>query len=173
MIDKKRWISAELTSVGEAEPNLALIEKGILRILQGVEVFIPAHSHLVDGVWIKTPFLEGYIFLRGMKREADYFKLANTLFVKSILVVPNPKGDNQLSFVDDSVIKKYRRQLDGMSEKSFERGKEVEIVSGLYKGLRGTVIDTLPKEQVLIEIRLKSLTSLKEFPRLFLKRVVD
>ncbi len=168
----KRWVSAELTNAGEAEANLSLVIKEVKRILPGAEVFIPAHSHLVDGTWIKTPFLEGYLFVRGLKKETDYFKLANTVFVKGILVVPGLHGgDNQISYVDDSVIKKYRKQLDSMSSKAFEKGKEVEVVSGLYRGLRGTVIESLPKDQVLIEIKLKSLTSLKEFPRLFLKRV--
>jgi 5'-3' exonuclease/transcription antitermination factor NusG len=163
------WVVLE-TVVRSEQPDPEAVRKAILRILPGIEVFVPAAVSQVGSDKVTTYLLEGYVFVRYDRVPSEYFKLDGTKYIQNVLLSPgNQSRNKRISTVSDVHILKMREQIKQLVDKGISIGDTVMITSGPYRNMTAVVLEDFPEEKMVqVHIGLRSKQSLISFPRSFL-----
>ena len=170
-----KWVVIQLTSTGEREKNLALIERMAHRILgRKVDIFIPAVSQKVRDESQTMFYMDGYIFAR-FEEGVSYLKLQETTYFNMVLTRPL-SGSRSRSFhlLDDKELAPMRVGMQAMKLGAFAKDDKVRIIKGNYKNLIAEVCllhDDGEHVQVYVDLRSKKL--LMDFPISYVKKMEE
>lgn len=165
------WVVLSLTPQGEDE-DPDVLRKALCRLMKGAEIFIPASIYTVGDSRVVHKLIDNYVFVKRTFSDAFFLKLEDTRYIASILTYPNSHGAREISCVKELDIAKMRRQLFVETEQGIEIGDQVEVMSGPYKGIFGSVVEEIPENaSVQVYISLRSKQALVTLPRSFLRFV--
>ena len=132
-------------------------EKKVYEQLQkiGIETYLPLKKELKQWKdrkkWVETPLFTSYIFVRVKFKE--YYEIPKNIrgFVKYITI-----GGNRIAVRDKEIdtIKKmlqYSTNIE-VSNETYKLNEEVEIKTGLMKGLKGKLINFSGNHKIAIKI---------------------
>ncbi len=157
-----------LTPRGERESPETLVQAA-RRSLKGLEIYVPAVETQVGEDRITHRLLEGYVFIRrGSRSDRELKRLENTKYFEEFLSLAG-----KLSCTTQSEIDTMREQIRVQVNQGIGVSDTVEICTGPYKGICGTVTDDIPElKSVVVRVMLRSKAALLTFERNSLK-VVD
>lgn len=174
--DATTWVALELTRQGELKVEDGSLARE-LRSALGVEddwpVFIPAKVYSKGGKKITVHLMEGYAFVATGLDEVQYFALEQEgKLVERVMTSRSPSGMRVLSTIPERQIASLRRQLQDHVSSDIERGMEVRVKDGKYKGLEG-VVTWVDLDHAMVFITLRSLETVARIPRAFLDCSTD
>lgn len=164
-----KWVIVQLSSLGEKEKDIALIERSVRRILgKNVEVFIPAISQRARDESQTLFYMEGYIFVK-FEEGISYQKLQDTMYFGSVLTQSSSGRQKVYSLLHDKELVPMREGMDRLRLGSFREGDLVKIIQGRFKDLNAEVSyvhDGGKTVQVYVKMRSKQV--LMDFPASYL-----
>lgn len=168
----REWVVVQLTPRGEDEDPDVLVAT-LKRTIKTAEIFIPASISKVGDSRVIHRLVNGYIFIRRDDPDQAYFRLENTKYVEYILTTITQSGGRsvrKLATVPDTDVEKMRRQIHVETEQGIAVGDEVQVTSGVYRGINCRVIEEiLENETVQVHIKLRSKEAIVTLPRSYLK----
>ena len=168
------WVTLQLPSSEETVED-ALILNSVRSILPKLEVFFPwMHCKDKKGSYSYI-LIEGYLFVRGPYSDRDYLRLEDSTYVFKVLTFSNNTGKRTVAYTLDSQIEDMKGKLKAMVPSGFVPGDRVLVLSGVYSGLRGKIVNELDEVNVLVEVNmpLGSLVKLTPIARMFLAKDED
>jgi transcription antitermination factor NusG len=169
----KQWVILELSRMGERERPEDLFQ--ILKREAGsddLDIFVPSVSFSRRDNWVTICLMEGYAFIEGGRPAGFYFDLEDSPYVSKVLT-RNESNGRFLVYVSHDEILKLKERLRDQTIRDLKEGDTVEVTSGAYSSLEGTVIDfTQDNTHALIKIHdLVSLDTIVELPLQFLQKI--
>lgn len=172
MVARDEWVVVQLSQRGEDE-DPDLLRDAIRRTLRDAEVFIPASISKVGETRVVHRLVDGYAFIRRTLPDPMYFRLEGTKYVEHILTAMAHEGGRRvrkISPIPARDVDKMRKQIHVETEQGIELGDEVQVTSGVYRGITGRIIEEIPEnESVQVHIKLRSKEAIVTLPRSFLK----
>ncbi|OPZ34812.1 MAG: hypothetical protein BWY99_02422 [Synergistetes bacterium ADurb.BinA166] len=173
-----KWVVVQLTSLGEKEKNLALIERSARQILRrpDIKVFVPAVSQRGQKDSLTTWYSDGYVFIQHVE-GVSYNALQDKAYFSTVLSKPHFLNGSRkliLSLLDDKDLDPIRSGLKVMTVGGFSVDQSVRITKGNYKNLRGkisVIYDGAEIVQVYIDLRSKKM--FMDFPASYLEKVEE
>lgn len=168
------WVAIQLTPRGEDEDPDVLIAS-LKRSIKTAEIFVPASISKVGETRVIHRLVEGYVFIRRTDSDNVYFRLENTKYVDFIITTmgsQNGRSVRRIAAVPDLDVEKMRRQIHVETEQGINVGDEVQVTSGVYKGINASVIEEIKEnDSVQVHIKLRSKEAIVTLPRSYLKFV--
>ncbi len=166
-IISKQWVVVQLSSNGEHEKSLPLIEKTVKRILKiDLDIFIPAVTEKVREDNLTMFYMDGYIFVE-FRNGINYNKLSNTNYFEAVLM----SGLNRLSLLNDSDIAPLRKGTASLRAGSLAKGDKVKVLKGTFKNLTGVISAVYDNEKVQLNLNLSSKPLLIDYPSSYLSKI--
>ena len=167
----REWVVLELTPQGEDE-DPDVLRSSVLRVLRGSEIFVPASVSVVGDSRVVHKLIDNYVFVRRTQPDSYYYKAENTKYIATVLTAMVGKS-RQVTTVKDADILKMRKQIQVETDQGIEVGDQVEVMSGVYKGIRAKVIEEILEiDSVQVYISLRSKQAIVTLPRSFLRFTV-
>lgn len=167
------WVVVQLSPRGEDEDPDTLVA-AVKRLIKA-DVFVPASVSKVGETRVVHRLVDGYIFVRRTEADAAYFRLEQTRYIESILTtraVERGRMVRRIATVPNDNVEKMRRQIHVETEQGIQVGDEVQVTSGVYRGINARVIEEIPEnDSVQVHIKLRSKEAIVTLPRSFLKFV--
>jgi transcription antitermination factor NusG len=179
----QKWVVVQLTSLGEREKNISLIERSVRQILRHKEiiVFVPAISQKGQKDSLTTWYSDGYIFVQFID-GVPYHALQDTPYFSSVLSKNSVvSGSRKLvySLLDDKDLDTIRIGMKALPTTSMKSGKfslddRVKIVKGNYKNLVGKISCIYEgNENVQVYVDLRSKKTFMDFPASYLEKLEE
>jgi len=166
------WVVVQLTPKGEEE-DPEVLTTAIKRLIKTAEVFVPASISKVGDSRVIHRLVDGYLFIRRTDTDQVYFRLENTKYVDYILTTrttTDRRSVRKIATIPESEIDKMRRQVHVETEQGINIGDEVQVTSGVYRGINCRVIEEIKEnETVQVHIKLRSKEAIVTLPRSYLK----
>ena len=160
-----KWVVIQLSSSGEHEKNLSILERSVHRVLRTpLSVFIPASNQKArDDVNVQF-IMDGYIFVE-FKQDIQYQKLSGTTYFDYVLTDSRRK----LQLVTDEEILPIRKGVEELKKSCLCIGDRIKVVKGSFKNLMGVVTSVYDDgESVQVSVGLVSKPLLIDYPASYL-----
>jgi len=176
-----KWVVIQLTSLGEREKNLHLIERAVHQILKrkDLAVFVPAISQKARDESLTTWYSNGYVFVR-FADDVVYNALQDTAYFSNVLSkTATASGTRKIvySLLDDKDLDPMRsgmKTMRVMRAGDLVEDNVVKVVKGNYKNLIGKVSMVYEgNENVQVYVDLRSKKVFMDFPSSYLEKVED
>lgn len=163
-----RWVVVQLSNNGEHEPNLAVIERSIDRILRKkLSVFIPATMQKARSDNQTIFYMDGYIFIE-YQEGIQYHRLNGTNYFETVV----SSSRDRLSLLSDSDLEPLRKGVESLKIGAFKLNDQVKVTKGTFKNLTGTISFVYDGgEQVQVNLKLSSKPMLIDYPSSFLTKL--
>lgn len=167
--DETTWIVFELKAAGErlaAEGGLESHLRRTLGLTDTHPIFVPYLSFTHGGRTTIFNSMEGYAFVAhsGVDDRTCFHSIVESPYLRSVLHSRPGKGPPVLMTVPNSSVETLRHKLREMISVDIEEGMEVDVISGEFVGLSGTVL-SLSEEQAHVFIKMRTLRTIRTIPR--------
>jgi len=163
-----KWVVLQLSSSGEHEKSISVLEKSVLRILrQQVSIFIPAANQKARDDTNVQFIMDGYIFVE-YKPEVPYNRLIGTTYFETVL----SNSRRQYQLVTDAEILPIRRGVEKLKKSGLNVGDHIKVAKGSFKNLVGYVSSVYDDgENVQVSVGLVSKPLLIDYPASYLVKL--
>lgn len=156
--DQQTWVTLELTKAGEKKAQDGTLAKQLLKELGAPDdfpIFIP---YVIGGNHGKSlsVLMEGYAFVGSGLPETKYFRIEGGSLVQQVLSGRGPHGMRVLHTIQDTRVSEMRDQLRLLANADVELGMPVQVLTGFYTGLEGTVVDVF-EDRAAVSFLFRSL----------------
>jgi 5'-3' exonuclease/transcription antitermination factor NusG len=170
----REWVVFQLTSRGEDE-DPDVLSAALKRMIKNAEVFVPASTSKVGESRVIHRLVDGYVFIRRAEIDQVYFRIENTRYIDYALTTTSSvagRNVRKLATVPDGDVEKMRKQVHVETEQGINVGDEVQVTSGVYRGINASVIEDIPEnDSVQVHVKLRSKEAIVTLPRSYLKFV--
>lgn len=166
-----RWVTLELTPIGETGVMEATLEKTLRRDLQvspDFPIFIPAKSYQKRGLPATMVLVEGYAFVGEGLPYTAYFGLEGKPYIEKVLSHERSNGGREPQFISHLNIQKLERKLKNLDVPKLKKRDQVLVRQGLYRGMEGTVLDVISDDDVIVSFSMRSINIVAQLPCVFL-----
>ena len=162
----KTWVVFELTYHGEKAAVTGELLSHLTSLFQVSpdQVFIPYILYTIDNQSTLLNVMEGYCFLEYVLDAKDYItRIQNSKFLRAVL---HSRSGYQyvLHTVQDSEVTSLREKLHEMTLSVLSVGDTVCVISGLFEGMSGVVLEIFERE-VCLYFKLRSFEAVRILPR--------
>ena len=166
-----KWVSVELSSLGEHEKNPEVIKGAVHRYIGDVDVFVPSVSMKRQEEEHTLCYMEGYVFIE-YKDGINYMHLQDIPLFKTVLHTVRG-GAISYNLIDDKVLNPMRDGVEALKHVSLTKDDPIKVNKGVYKNLLGTVSQVYDDDEVAdpivqVYINLRSKKVLIDFPASYL-----
>lgn len=121
---------------------------------------------------VTIPLISGYVFVNIDKdRLFDTMNIQGTLGVLRYLGKPAIIRDNEIENL--KILMNDSEQLSQLEGVVYEKGEEVEVVNGPFKGLKGQYVNVQGKSRVVVEIEALGSVLAVNVPLEFVKKTLN
>jgi hypothetical protein len=141
---ERKWIALELSPLGETK----MLEGSLPNILRStikdcppdLEIFVPAMQVHRSGRPYLYRLMEGYVFIQSGLAEIEYFRLARTSYIESVMSTHTSDGMKTCLLLPDRDVEKLKSQLLNLSREMFKHGDCVKVLNGSFSRMTGHVV---------------------------------
>lgn len=165
--DEQTWVVLELSPLGDSKLMEGTLESSIRKDL-GVDtdfpVFCPLYTVFSNHRRELKNLTEGYVFVASGLPETAYFKLETTSYIEQVLSSrTGPYRMRTLKTVTDRHVKSLKEKIRESECLLLQAGMEVRIISGTYRGLRGTLTEV--GDIAVVHVKLRSRDFILRLPK--------
>lgn len=168
-INKPNWFAIYTKPRTEKKVLERLVEKGY-------DAYLPLHTSIRQ--WsdrkkkISTPLIPGYVFVCiDKERLFDILKIDGTVGVLRYLGKPAIVRDYEIENL--KILMNDIESVDSIGTLAFMKGEEVEVSSGLFKGLRGKSVSIQGKHRLIVEVEALGSRIVVNVPVGLVKKIND
>jgi len=160
------WAVLELTRLGERkaeEGTLAPLVRRILSLREDHPVFVPCKSYSFGGRKTTIHLMEGYVFV-GTDGGTLHIRPDQPI-IKRVMSSNGMSGMRVMSVLADAVVLKMEQELAAHVGEEVRVGLEVSVSAGVYKGMKGVVLDIADNGNPIVRFTMRSLDTIVEITR--------
>lgn len=166
-----RWVSLQLPTLEEG-PDEDTLVSALRSYLPLLEIFVPTLTCKDKRGTYTYSLFDGYVFVRGPYTDRDYLRLSDCSYVRRVLTVSFGRDAKRVAYTPDPDIQRLKDKLQEMMPSGFAMEDKVNVIKGLFSGLKGRIVNEVDDTSVLVEVYmpLGSLTKLTTIPKMFLSK---
>lgn len=120
---------------------------------------------------VSVPLIAGYVFVNiDKERLFETMNIQGTLGILRYLGKPAVIRDNEIQNL--KILMNDSEQLSQLKNIQYEKGEEVEVINGPFKGLKGQYVNVQGKHRVVIEIEAIGSVLAVNVPGEFVSRII-
>ena len=143
-------------------------------LLKGYNAYLPLVTSIRE--WsdrkkkVVTPLISGYVFVNMNKDNLfETMNIQGTLGVLRYLGKPAVVREEEIANL--KILLNDTENFCELKSVSFEKGEQVEVVNGLFKGLKGYSVNILGKHRIVVEVEAIGSRLAVNVPLDFVKKI--